>query len=176
MELKIVPARPDMRDQLKELHLAVTAIPGGLIRQPSEITDSYIDGIVESCTRHGLMLVAEEGNKITGEIHAHTPQLYSFQHLLSDLTIVVHPGYQGKGTGRKLFSRFLEIVEKDFSHILRVELYVRKHNLKNVQFYQSLGFQTEGAHEQKIYAGNGLYETPLSMVWFNPGYIRKSPF
>jgi putative acetyltransferase len=170
MEITIIPARREMHEQLKQLHLAVTAIPGGLIRQPFEITGEYIDGVLRSCTEHGLMLVAEDGNRIAGEIHAHTPPLHAFRHLLSDLTIVVHPDYQGKGIGRKLFTRFLEIVEKEFPRILRVELYVRRHNTKNVRFYTSLGFRIEGTHEQKIYAGPGVYETPLSMVWFNPGY------
>lgn len=101
------------------------------------------------------MLVAKEGEHIIGEIHAYTPQLYAFQHLLTDLTIVVHPDHQGKHAGRKLFERFLEIVESDYPHILRVELYVRAHNIKNVQFYSSLGLKTEGLHERKLYTGPG---------------------
>jgi len=170
MELKILPGNLSMRDQLMQIHQAVSAIPGGLIRKPAEITSSYIEEIIESASSNGLMLVAQEGEEIVGEIHAYTPNIFSFQHLLTDLTIVVHPGHQGKGVGRKMFTRFLDIVQNDYPHILRVELYVRRHNTKNVQFYTSLGFEIEGVHERKIYVSPGMFETPLQMVWINPGY------
>ena len=168
--MEISFANMEMRDQLKRVHLAVTAIPGGLIRQPYEITDEYIENVITAGTSHGLMLVAKEGEEVIGEIHAYTPQLFAFQHLLTDLTIVVHPDHQGKHVGRKLFERFLEIVENDYPHILRVKLYVRKHNTRNVQFYKSLGFETEGVHERKIYTGPAQFETPQQMVWINTGY------
>lgn len=168
--MEISFANMEMRDQLKRIHLAVTAIPGGLIRQPYEITDDYIANVIMTATEHGLMLVAREGAEILGEIHAYTPQLFAFQHLLTDLTIVVHPDHQGRRVGRRLFEAFLEKVQNDYPHILRVELYVRTHNVKNVQFYTSLGFETEGVHERKIYTGPAQFETPQQMVWINPGY------
>lgn len=168
--MEITFADMGMRDGIKQVHLAVTTIPGGLIRQPNEITDEYIENVILTGSNHGLMLVAREGEDVLGEIHAYTPQLFAFQHLLTDLTIVVHPDHQGKHVGRKLFERFLEIVEKEYPHILRVELYVRRHNTRNVQFYTSLGFETEGVHERKIYTGPGQFETPQQMVWINPGY------
>ncbi|NML23512.1 GNAT family N-acetyltransferase [Pseudoflavitalea sp. G-6-1-2] len=170
MELQIVEGGLHQRDQLLRLYQAVAAIPGGLIRQPAEVTPAYIEEFTSESVSHGLMLVAMEGEELVGDIHAHTPPIYAFSHLLTDLTIMVHPEHQGKGIGRKLFNAFLARVEKDYPHILRVELYVRRHNTKNVQFYTSLGFETEGVHERKIFAGNGRFETPLQMVWINPGY------
>lgn len=169
--MEISFANMEMRDQLKRIHLAVTSIPGGLIRQPYEITDEYIANVIMTATEHGLMLVAREGEEILGEIHAYTPQLFAFQHLLTDFTIVVHPDHQGRRVGRKLFEAFLEKVQNGYPHILRVELYVRTHNIKNVQFYTSLGFETEGIHARKIYTGQAQFETPQQMVWINPGYI-----
>ncbi|MEM7552123.1 MAG: N-acetyltransferase [Bacteroidota bacterium] len=107
-----------------------------------------------------------------GEIHAYVPNLFAFQHILSDLTIVVNPDYHGRGIGRTLFETFLKIVQKDFGHILRVELYVREHNSKNVAFYEKLGFRNEGRQENKIFTSSSTFETPLHMAWFNPTYIN----
>ena len=170
MEINIVPGSLAHKDQLLQLYQAVAAIPGGLIRRQEEVTPAYIEEFTTESVEHGLMLVATENNRVVGDIHAHTPPIYAFSHLLTDLTIMVHPEHQGKGIGRKLFTAFLEQVKKEYPHILRVELYVRRHNTKNVQFYTSLGFETEGVHERKIFAGEGRFETPLQMVWINPGY------
>jgi putative acetyltransferase len=153
------------------LYKAVAEIPDGIIRQPNEITTDYIMYFLDQSLKNGLILVAKEKGEIVGEIHAYSPPIFAFQHLLTDLTIVVHPKHQGKGIGKKLFLNFLKIVESAYSHILRVELFVREHNERNVAFYKKLGFINEGRQENKIFSESGL-ETPLHMVWFNPNFIK----
>ena len=153
------------------LYKAVAEIPDGIIRQPHEITADYIAHFLDQSLKKGLILVAREKGEIIGEIHAYSPPIFAFQHLLTDLTIVVHHKHQGKGVGKNLFLNFLKIVESAYAHILRVELFVREHNERNVTFYKKLGFINEGRQENKIFSESGL-ETPLHMVWFNPNFVK----
>jgi len=173
VELNIRPATRDDVPALVQLHQRVSEEPGALIRQKEEITTSYMEGVFQSCADKGLMLMASHGDDLIGEIHAYTPNIRAFRHLLSELTIVVHPEQQGKGIGRLLFEAFLKTVMEDFPHILRVELYTREHNEKTVAFYSSLGFRKEGRQENKIQLGENRFHTPIHMAWFNPNYLSK---
>ena len=170
-DMKIEKATFDDTGAIFSLYKATAEVPDGIIRQPNEITIDYIAHFLDQSLKNGLILVAKEKGKIVGEIHAYTPPIFAFQHLLTDLTIVVHPEHQGKGIGKKLFLDFLKIVESAYAHILRVELFVRGHNEKNIAFYKKLGFINEGRQENKIFSESGL-ETPLHMVWFNPNFVK----
>ncbi|MEN1784388.1 MAG: GNAT family N-acetyltransferase [Bacteroidota bacterium] len=168
--LKIAPTQLADKAQLLTLYQAVAIKSEGLIRIPSEIDEAYIDSFMNQAHRQGLSLAAYLHNKVVGEIHAHTPRLFAFQHLLTDLTVAVNPDYQGKGIGRKLFTNFLDTVTQKMPHIVRVELYTRAHHQKNIDFYKSLGFQIEGRHMDKIYKTATAFETPLSMAWRSPSH------
>lgn len=155
---------------LISLYHEVAKISGGIIRTDREIDFDYISMFIENSMKKGLSLAAEIDNRVVGEIHAYTPELYAFRHMLSDLTIVVHPEFQNQGIGKTLFMKFLEIVQKDFVHILRIELYVREENSPIVKFYESLGFINEGRQKNKILNALNELETPLHMAWFNPSF------
>lgn len=170
MEIELRKAHASHEKALFALYRVVASTKDGLIRKPEEITREYIAGLLRHSSENGLCLVAVINDHVIGEIHAITPRIHAFQHLLTDLTIVVHPEQQGKGIGRKLFTHFLDIVQKEYTHILRVELFTREHNLKNVKFYESLGFVNEGRQDRKIYHPRSKLETPLHMAWFNPFY------
>ncbi len=172
MNLIIKPAERSHESRLFELYKRISEIPDGIIRKRDEITRKYISGFLRDSIDRGLILVGLLDHKIVGEIHAYTPNIYAFQHILTDLTVVVDPNYHGQGIGRKLFEQFLKTVKVDFRHILRIELYVREHNERNVNFYKSLGFINEGRQKNKIFNSNSKFETPLHMAWFNPNYIR----
>lgn len=159
--------------ELLELYRKVAEFPEGIIRKAHEISLDYINSFYPNCLEKGLMLFAKNGESIIGEIHAYTPNIYAFQHILTDLTIVVHPDFQGKGIGRTLFETFLETVMHGFKHILRIELYTREHNTRNVAFYKSLGFVNEGRQEHKIFHSPDQLQTPLHMAWFNPNYSTE---
>ena len=65
-------------------------------------------------------------------------------------------------------------IKNEFSHILRVELYVREKNQKAIEFYQKMGFVEEGRLKNKIKNLDNSLETPIEMTWFNPNYQNKN--
>ena len=159
---------------LINLYRLVANRSGGIIRIDREINFDYVNLFIENSMKKGLSLVAEVDSSIEAEIHAYTPEIYAFRHMLSDLTIVVHPEYQNQGIGKKLFTEFLLIIQNDFPHILRIELYVREENKPIVDFYKSLGFINEGRQQNKILNARNELETPLHMAWFNPRYKSRT--
>lgn len=170
MGIQIKFTQKEQKSAIYALYKSVSKLPGGIIRTSEEITPEYVNGFVDKSLEEGISLVAMQGTKLLGEIHAYTPGIRAFQHLLTDLTIVVCPDYHGRGIGRKLFEHFLEQVEQNWTHILRVELFVRTQNQRNISFYESLGFVNEGRQEHKIYLRPGKLETPIHMAWFNPAF------
>lgn len=172
MNLIVKPAELSDESQLFELYKRVSKVPDGIIRKRDEISRNYISGFLRASIDSGLILVGLLDHKIVGEIHAYTPNIYAFQHMLSDLTIVIDPDYQGQGIGRTLFEKFLNKVKVDCRYILRIELYVREQKDQTVSFYKSLGFINEGRQKNKIFSSKSKFETPLHMAWFNPNYMR----
>jgi putative acetyltransferase len=170
MPLAVVTPTFSDATAIHQLYLRVATDPAGLIRRPTEIPLAFVEAFLVKSLQNGLALIGLQEGKIVGEIHAYTPDLEAFSHLLTDLTIVIHPDYQGMGLGRELFREFLHQVQASYPHILRVELYVRETNTRNVRFYESLGFLNEGRQDRKILNAMGQLETPLHMAWFNPNY------
>ncbi|MEO1485021.1 MAG: GNAT family N-acetyltransferase [Bacteroidota bacterium] len=163
--LKIVKTNLGQKDELLALYKTLAGIKDGLIRQAEEINSAYVEGFLKRSLSNGLSLIAVYGNFVVGEIHAYTPSLFAFRHILTDLTIVVNPDFQGKGIGRRLFNQFLKTVNTEMTHISRIELFTRETNLKNIHFYKSLGFIDEGRQQNKILKKNNEYETPVHMAW-----------
>jgi putative acetyltransferase len=170
MNIRIEPAGYSHESQILCLYEKVADAPNGLIRLRSEIRREYISGFLSNSIENGIILAGFSDDQIVGEIHAYTPDIFAFHHILTDLTIVVDPEFQRKGIGRSLFEEFLKVVRKEYNHILRIELYVREHSKPVVRFYESIGFINEGRQENKIITTDGLFETPLHMAWFNPDY------
>ncbi len=166
-------ARWEDRTEIKILHRKVAAQGGGIIHTSSEITDEYIDSFMEESMRNGIILVMENplhAGIIWAEVHAYKYPVKAFDHILGDLTIVVHPLRQGKGLGKELIRHFLNKIKNSYPNILRVELFVRENNLTSVKFYQKVGFKKEGKFINRIKNQDGSFETPLPMVWLNSNY------
>jgi len=171
--IHIREARREESVDIHNLYRMVARKPGGLARLETEIDANYIVTIQQNATLSGLMLVALErsGNEqlLVGEIHATTPPLYCFSHVLSDLTIVVHPDRQGSGIGRALFNEFMARVQSEFPDISRVELISRETNIKARKFYESLGFKQEGILRGRIKNIDGSLESDIPMAWTRSG-------
>lgn len=170
--VQIREAIPDDATAIHDLFRAVARIPGGLARLESEIDSKYIDRILQNASLSGLMLIATVKSAgevhVVGSIHAYSPGLYCFSHVLSELTITVHPERQGSGIGRILFTAFMQKVIVDFSHISRVELISRESNRKAIAFYTTLGFVQEGELSGRIKNIDGSLESDIPMAWTRP--------
>jgi len=164
--VRIRPSEMADLDDVLVLYRRVARIPGGLARLEDEISKDYVAGFLAAAHARGLSLVAEsEEGQIIGEIHAYTPGLFCFAHVLSDLTIAVDPGVQGSGLGRRLFERFMAMVRDERSDVARVELIARESNARAIRFYETLGFQQEGVFISRIRNLDGSIESDIPMAW-----------
>lgn len=171
MEAKIRTSRIEYWQEIWELYQAATSIPGGLARRSEEISANYVKNFLKKSKKSGISLLAFRGIQMVGEIHAYKLEPSVFSHVLSELTVVVHPDHRGKGIGRALFEALLHEVESSRNDILRVELIARESNARAIKFYETLGFKREGRLEQRINSSDGSFEADIPMAWFNPSFV-----
>ena len=160
-------------DRIVKLYREVARTEGGIARLEPEITQEYVSGFLEKSLTTGLIIVGENPdneNDFIAEIHAYKAGIQVFDHVLSDLTIVVHPNFQRKKLGRTILTIFLEEVGRNRPDIGRVELIARESNEKAIALYQSMGFLIEGRLEMRIRTTDRHYEADIPMGWQNPNY------
>lgn len=150
-----------------ELYKIVSQNEGGLARTSDEITLEYIENFSKNAAKSGIQYVVEDqrSSQILGEIHAYRLVPKVFSHVLSELTIAVHPAFQGQGIGRILFEGLINKVVTELPEILRIELIARESNQKAIAFYQRLGFEIEGKLKNRIKAVDGNFEADIPMAW-----------
>ncbi len=156
-----------------KLYKAVAHKKGSIARLEHEVSEHYVRNFLEKSLSTGLIIVGEnpdDPEELVAEIHAFKSGVQVFDHVLSDLTVVVHPQFQGKKIGRTIFTIFLEEIGHNRMDIGKVELIARESNQKAIQLYQSLGFQIEGRLEMRIKTSDGHYEADIPMGWQNPNY------
>ncbi len=159
------PATPADHARLFALHRAVAEDPNGIARMPDEITEDYIMSLLTISPPNGLQLVMEnEMGELFAEIHGSKYGLRIFEHILGNLTIVVHPAQQGKGVGKALFTRFLSEVRQQFPEIRRIELEARATNEASLGLYRSLGFVQEGVYRNKTRNRDGSFVDSIPMA------------
>ncbi|MFN3162961.1 MAG: GNAT family N-acetyltransferase [Pseudohongiellaceae bacterium] len=158
--------RSEDRQSIFQLHKNVARVPGGLARLEDEVTPDYVDHFVERAMRDGVALVAESANgDIVGELHACSPGLFCFSHVLNDLTVAVAAQCRQQGIARKLFEMLFVELAQSRPHITRVELIARESNTSALRFYESLGFVQEGRFEKRIRNPDGSTEADIPMAW-----------
>ncbi|WP_440956590.1 GNAT family N-acetyltransferase [Methanosarcina sp. Mfa9] len=158
--------------KIMALYREVALNSGGIAREADEITEGYVRNFLEKSLVSGVLLVADnpsDPKELIAEVHAYTPGSKVFAHVFSDLTIVVRPGFQGRGIGKLLFGTLMGDIEKKHPEILRVELITRESNEKAIGFYESFGFKVEGRMEKRIHGTTGRLEADIPMGWIRPG-------
>ncbi len=168
-ETTIRCSSPDDLSAIVALYKAVGQSGGGIARTPDEVTEGYVSGFLDASLTDGIALVATDAARnIVAEIHAHPLGPRTFAHVLGDLTIAVHPSWQGQGVGRRIFNELLETVLRDMPHILRVELVSRETNHRAIAMYESLGFRAEGRMTNRIRLEDGSLDADIPMSWHRP--------
>jgi ribosomal protein S18 acetylase RimI-like enzyme len=170
MEIILRPILFSDLPQIVSLYKAVAQNSRGIARSISEINDQYVAALWEGISTGGLGFVAVAEHKIVGEIHATQKGIQIFDHLLSYLTIGIHPDYQNKGLGKKLFTNFLTNVQRERKDIYRVELESRASNIAGIKLYERMGFVMEGRMINQTRNADGIHEDGVMYAWFNPYY------
>ena len=152
---------------IRQLYRNVARISQGIARTEPELTERYFESLFDTIEQHGLMLVAfDETNRLIAEIHASKYGIRIFDHILTGLTIVVHPDYQGQGVGEQLFQAFLDETQRAFPDVTRIELESRASNEKSIGLYKSVGFVEEGRMRNKTRNADGTFDDSLWMAWY----------
>ena len=174
MTSSFVPRPATLADKPKLFALCreVATISGGIIREPHEVTEVYIDKFLTNSQKDGIILVVDdtENDRIIADLHTYRSSLSVFSHVFEHLTIAVHPSFQRQGIGRMLFTTMLEKVRTEHPEVLRVELIAKESNHAARSLYSSLGFVEEGRMENKIRRKDGGFEADIPMVWMNPDF------
>ncbi|HZY82768.1 MAG TPA: N-acetyltransferase [Cyclobacteriaceae bacterium] len=159
--------------KIVKLYKTVAKTPGLLARNEDEMTEEYVSNFVKKSLDHGLIIVGSEENnpdELIAEIHGYRPGLANFNHVLGDVTFLVHPDHQGKKIGRTLLMIFLDEIVNNYTNIGKVELVTGESNLKAISLYQSVGFMIEGRMEMRFRKPDGMFEADIPMGWVNPGF------
>lgn len=160
-------------EKIVELYRRAAETPNGIARIAEEITENYVSDFLNNALAKGLIFVAEnpqDPKKLIAEIHCYRFDPSCFKHTLANLTLVVHPNFQGQGVGKTIFSHLLEEIKSTHQEIVRVELTVRQSNPKTIGLYKKLGFKIEGICEKRILNAAGELESDTMMAWLNPTY------
>lgn len=153
------------------LYRTVAARSGGIARTVEEVDETYVSGFIERCLKTGIILTIEDlynPEILIAEVHTCNPGIKVFSHLYSDLTLAVHPDYQGKGIGSLLFGTLLDEIEFKRPEIQRVELIAKESNQRAINFYKKFGFIPEGRLEKRILGTEGKLEADIPMAWIRP--------
>lgn len=169
MEYIIRKGKASDRNNLKQLYIKVASIPGGLVRSVDEITDEYIDHILNAALERGIIFVAECQGKLIGSVLQYKQNIKILSHVLDEASILVAPEYQGMGIGTKIYTALLHEVKEHRPDVLRVDLKVRVSN-PAIRLYERLGFKKEGEFKNLIRGTTGELESVIAMTWFNPKF------
>jgi len=170
-KINYIIRKATMQDEnnLSILYKKVASAPGGLARTEDEITENYVHKTLYNGVHNGLALVVEHEERIIGCMIKYHLEPKTFSHVLAEGSVLIDPGFQGKGIGGNLITTFLKEIETNHPNILRVEIIARESN-PAIKLYERLQFKKEGRFEQRIKGINQKFEADIPMAWFNPNF------
>ena len=133
----------------------------GLFSERVSRSEEFIKNLSEN--DHLLVAEVEENGceKVVGTVGLNIYRNPRRRHA-AGLGIMVHADYQGKGVGKALLEKILDLAD-NWLMLVRVELTVFTDNERAIKLYQSFEFEIEGIEK---YAGirNGQYADEYLMA------------
>ena len=164
--LTVRDARIEDAAALAKAEREIAKTPGFLASQPFELTDKrFAEKIAElSRADNGKYFVAQEGDEIVGHAMLDPLVLSACRHVVH-LTIVVHPGWQGKGVGKILLGELIKWA-KTTTTVEKIELHVRSSNTAALELYKNFGFTEIGRWKRRVKVAPGQYLDDVAMeLW-----------
>jgi ribosomal protein S18 acetylase RimI-like enzyme len=158
---------------IQALYQAAARAGGGLARAAEEVSESYVADFVRHSQQRGMILVlhpAGEPTRVIGELHGYSQGLQVFSHVFENVTMAVHPNYQGRGLGRRLIQGLQNKIRQHLPHIMKIELKCFSHNQQALNLYQNTGFTLEGRQQNRVWVQDDTFADGISLAWFNPDY------
>jgi ribosomal protein S18 acetylase RimI-like enzyme len=150
---------------LLSLYRDVAAMPNsGLARLGAEMDLGYVAAFAGLRDPDGISIVACDGAALVGEIHAGRMRPWQFHHVLTDLTVAVHPRAQGRGVGSRLFTALFDAAARLTPPATRIELVARTGNAAAIRLYERLGFRAEGRFHGRVRLPDGTIEDDIPMA------------
>jgi len=163
--LLLRPTTPADAGALLCLYRAVAATPNsGLARHSDEMGAAYVAGFLGGQDAGWISIGAFQDGDPVGEIHAVRMQPRQFHHVLTDLTIAVHPRMHGHGIGSRLFAELFAHAALLDPPVTRIELVARTGNAAAIRLYERLGFRAEGRFHGRVRLPDGRVEDDIPMA------------
>lgn len=162
-DVTIRAARVEDAPVLAQAERTIAATPGLLVSQPAELTDERCAqkiAVLEGAD-NGRFLVAEAAGEIVGHGMLDPLSLAAVRHVVH-LTLVVHPGWQGRGVGRAVLTSLIEWA-RSAPAVEKIELHVRSTNAVAQSLYRTLGFKEIGRWQRRVKVAPGQYVDDVAM-------------
>jgi len=149
---------------LRDAEVKTAETPGFLVSRPDELEVAAFEKTIRELDGLGLYLVAELDGELVGHAFLEPMKLAAVAHVFH-LTMVVHPGYRGRGIGGRLLEALLRRAE-DVEQVEKVELRVRSTNEAAIRLYKRVGFSEEGRFRRRVKLPDGTFVDDIGMAWF----------
>jgi len=162
--IRIRPATPDDAAAMCRAERETSRTPGLLISTEAELSEQDFRTKIAWLTEAGIYVIAEIDGAAVGHASLEPLPLQAMSHVFS-LTVVVHPGYTGRGIGSALMAHMVAWAEGN-PLAEKIELRVREGNAVARRLYARFGFVEEGRFEKRIKLKDGAYLADMSMARF----------
>ena len=163
-QMEIRRAKISDAKTLRDAEASTAETPGLLVSRPDELEVAAFERTIRELDASGLYLVAELDGEIVGHAFLEPMKLAAVAHVFH-LTMVIHPGYRGRGIGRRLLEELLRRAE-DVQQVEKVELRVRATNEAAIRLYECAGFSEEGRFRHRVKLPDGTLVDDIGMAWF----------
>jgi ribosomal protein S18 acetylase RimI-like enzyme len=98
-----------------------------------------------------------EDNKPVGTITYVFSDRVKSKHIARIFGVYVNPDYRGRGIGKKLLEKALELIRQN-KDIVKVQLFVNRKQEAAFRLYKGMGFDVVGQMNKEIKIGDSFYD------------------